>query len=56
LDAEVDQRRLALLALELMGECRVHRFGEADFFQRRDLAGQRVGLWVLDVEGHGAPI
>jgi hypothetical protein len=38
-----------------MDECRVHCFGKADFFQRRHLAGERVGLRLLDMEGMRAP-
>ncbi|MCP1748603.1 hypothetical protein ABIF65_011979 [Bradyrhizobium japonicum] len=35
------------------GERHVHGFSEADLLQRRHFAGQRIGLRILDVEGHG---
>jgi hypothetical protein len=37
LNGEFDQRQLTLLACELMGECRVHRFGKVDFFSAATL-------------------
>ncbi len=51
LDSELDQRRLTLLTLQLMGERHMYRLGEARLLQRRKLASQGIGLGIVDVEG-----
>jgi hypothetical protein len=55
LSAYLDKGQLGLLGRELVLKRRVHGFGETDFLDRGNLAGERIGLWISDVKGHGEP-